>query len=218
VSGAGSKAGNLKVDRTTPPRLIDRVDLLAALDCAAAGRLTIISAPAGSGKTSLLRAWADRSGQAHRLVMLRVQRDQRDAQQFWLALVRRPVHSLRKNLLDVRGDVGVQRGRDNSNIRAMRPRLEGPSDSQIYRVTEAKLFVPAIWLRVRNTTAPSCATSGRRVPSHVATLDLQALVPPAGCCSICSKRGAFYTTARTVAQVRRGCERTGSRSLLMNCS
>ena len=44
----------------------------------------------------------------------------------------------------------------------MRPRLEGPSDSQIYRVTEAKLFVPVIWLRVRNTTAPSCATSGRR--------------------------------------------------------
>jgi hypothetical protein len=111
VSGAGSKAGDLKVDRATP-RLIDRVDLLAALDRAAAGRVTIISAPAGSGKTSLLRAWADRSGQAHRLVMLRVQRDQRDARQFWLALVRRPVHSLRRKLLDVRGDVGVQRGRD----------------------------------------------------------------------------------------------------------
>ena len=54
MSGAGSKAGNLKVDRATP-RLIDRVDLLAALD-RAAGRVTIISAPAGSGKTSLLRA------------------------------------------------------------------------------------------------------------------------------------------------------------------
>jgi len=69
------------------PRLIDRGDLLAALDRAAARKVTIISAPAGSGKTSLLRAWADRPGQRHRLAMLQVQRDQQDAQQFWLALL-----------------------------------------------------------------------------------------------------------------------------------
>jgi LuxR family transcriptional regulator, maltose regulon positive regulatory protein len=74
------------VDRTAP-RLIDRGDLLAALDRAAAGKVTIISAPAGSGKTSLLRAWADRPGQRHRLAVVHVQRDQRDAQQFWLALL-----------------------------------------------------------------------------------------------------------------------------------
>jgi LuxR family maltose regulon positive regulatory protein len=49
--------------------------------------VTIISAPAGSGKTSLLRAWADRPGQPHRLAVLQVQRDQHDAQQFWLALL-----------------------------------------------------------------------------------------------------------------------------------
>jgi LuxR family transcriptional regulator, maltose regulon positive regulatory protein len=49
--------------------------------------VTVISAPAGSGKTSLVRAWADRPGQRHRLAMLQVQRDQRDAQQFWLALL-----------------------------------------------------------------------------------------------------------------------------------
>ena len=49
--------------------------------------MTIISAPAGSGKTSLLRAWADRPGQRHRLAVLQVQRDERDAQQFWLALL-----------------------------------------------------------------------------------------------------------------------------------
>ena len=69
------------------PGLIDRGDLLAALDRAAAGKVTIISAPAGSGKTSLLRAWADRPGQPHRLARVQVQRDQRDAQQFWLALL-----------------------------------------------------------------------------------------------------------------------------------
>jgi LuxR family maltose regulon positive regulatory protein len=69
------------------PRLIDRGDLLAALDRAAAGKVTIISAPAGSGKTSLLRVWADRPGQPHRLAAMQVQREQHDPQQFWLALL-----------------------------------------------------------------------------------------------------------------------------------
>ena len=49
--------------------------------------MTIISAQAGSGKTSLLRAWADRPGQRHRVAVMHVQRDQQDAQQFWLALL-----------------------------------------------------------------------------------------------------------------------------------
>jgi LuxR family maltose regulon positive regulatory protein len=69
------------------PRLIDRGDLLAALDRAAASTVTIISAPAGSGKTSLLRAWAGRPGQPRPLAFVQVQRDQHDAQQFWLALL-----------------------------------------------------------------------------------------------------------------------------------
>jgi LuxR family transcriptional regulator, maltose regulon positive regulatory protein len=69
------------------PRLIGRGDLLAALDRAVAKKVTIISAPAGSGKTSLLRAWADRPGRRHRLALLQVQRDQQYAQQFWLALL-----------------------------------------------------------------------------------------------------------------------------------
>jgi LuxR family transcriptional regulator, maltose regulon positive regulatory protein len=74
------------VDRATP-RLIGRADLLAALDRAAAKRVTIISAPAGSGKTSLLRLWADCRGERHRLAVVQVQRDQHDAQQFWLAVL-----------------------------------------------------------------------------------------------------------------------------------
>jgi LuxR family maltose regulon positive regulatory protein len=74
------------VARTTP-RLIDRDELLDALDRAAARKVTIISAPAGSGKTSLLRTWAGRTGRAHRLAVLQVRRDQRDAQDFWLALL-----------------------------------------------------------------------------------------------------------------------------------
>jgi LuxR family transcriptional regulator, maltose regulon positive regulatory protein len=76
----------LKVAHATP-RLIDRGNLLAALDRAAARKVTIISAPAGSGKTSLLRAWTDHQGDRRRLAILQVQRDEQDAQQFWLALL-----------------------------------------------------------------------------------------------------------------------------------
>jgi len=67
--------------------LIARGDLVAALDRAATRKVTIISAPAGSGKTSLLRAWAGRQGQPRPLALVQVQRDQRDAQQFWLAVL-----------------------------------------------------------------------------------------------------------------------------------
>jgi len=68
-------------------RLIVRGDLLAALDRAAARKVTIISAPAGSGKTSLLRAWADYADRAHCIAFVPVRRDQDDAQEFWLALL-----------------------------------------------------------------------------------------------------------------------------------
>ena len=76
----------MTVARATP-RLIDRGDLLAALDRASAKKVTIISAPAGSGKTSLLRTWADRLDRADRLAVVQVRRDQHDAQDFWLALL-----------------------------------------------------------------------------------------------------------------------------------
>jgi LuxR family maltose regulon positive regulatory protein len=67
--------------------LIDRHDLVAALDHAAGKRVTIISAPAGSGKTSLLHAWADRARQDRRIVFMSVKPGQHDAQLFWLALL-----------------------------------------------------------------------------------------------------------------------------------
>ena len=68
-------------------RLIDRHDLLTTLDRAVEKRVTIISAPAGSGKTSLLHAWADRPGQDRLIAFMSVKPDQHDAQLFWLALL-----------------------------------------------------------------------------------------------------------------------------------
>lgn len=82
----------LRADRREPgpaaPRLIQRGELLASLDRTAEAKVTLISGPAGSGKTSLLRAWADGPGQAHRLAVVQVRRDQQNAQQFWLAVLR----------------------------------------------------------------------------------------------------------------------------------
>jgi LuxR family maltose regulon positive regulatory protein len=69
------------------PPLVDRSDLLAILDRAAAAKVTVISAPAGSGKTSLLRAWIARQDQRVRVCELQVPRNQQDAQQFWLAVL-----------------------------------------------------------------------------------------------------------------------------------
>src|SRR6266536_2463093 len=85
-AGRGYQGGPLTVAPAVP-RLIDRGDLVAALDRAAASKVTVISAPAGSGKTSLLRAWTDRPGQPRQLALVQVQRGEHDAQQFWLALL-----------------------------------------------------------------------------------------------------------------------------------
>ena len=67
--------------------LVDRHVLVAALDRAAGKRVTVISAPAGSGKTSLLRAWAEQPGQDRRIAFMSVRPGQQDAQLFWLALL-----------------------------------------------------------------------------------------------------------------------------------
>jgi LuxR family maltose regulon positive regulatory protein len=69
------------------PRLIQRGELLASLDRAVDSKVTLISAPAGSGKTALLRAWADGPGQPYRLAVVQVQRGQQDSQQFWMAVL-----------------------------------------------------------------------------------------------------------------------------------
>jgi LuxR family maltose regulon positive regulatory protein len=74
-------------DVSEPRGLLDRGDLIELLDRAVTKRLTVISAPPGSGKTSLLRAWADRSTNHRRVAFVSVERDQQDAQRFWSAIL-----------------------------------------------------------------------------------------------------------------------------------
>src|SRR5690242_17631011 len=68
-------------------RLLARDDLVARLDRSAARKVTVVSAPAGSGKTSLLRAWAAGPGRAHRVAFVPVRQGEQDTQVFWLALL-----------------------------------------------------------------------------------------------------------------------------------
>ena len=87
----------MSTDVSAARGLLDREDLLERLDRAVAKRVTVISAPPGSGKTSLLRAWAERAAGLRRVAFVSVERDQQDAARFWGAVldaVRRPDRSI----------------------------------------------------------------------------------------------------------------------------
>ena len=49
--------------------------------------MTMVSAPAGSGKTVLLRSWIDAAGLAERAAWVPVVRDERDPQRLWLSVL-----------------------------------------------------------------------------------------------------------------------------------
>ena len=64
--------------------LVARRGLLARLTEAA--RVTVLSAPAGSGKTLLLRSWGGAAGLAGRTGWVTVQGEERDPQRFWISV------------------------------------------------------------------------------------------------------------------------------------
>jgi LuxR family maltose regulon positive regulatory protein len=77
-------------ERSTPvrrPALVARTALFERLSAGYAGGVTLVSAPAGSGKTVLLRSWIEAVGLGERTAWVSVERDERDEQRFWLAVV-----------------------------------------------------------------------------------------------------------------------------------
>src|SRR6185312_10279269 len=73
------------VGRRTAKGIVARPELWDRLDGTA--RVTVASAPPGSGKTVLLRSWIDQAGLAGRVAWVPVGRDERDPQRFWLTVL-----------------------------------------------------------------------------------------------------------------------------------
>jgi LuxR family maltose regulon positive regulatory protein len=78
---------SISPDDSVKRGLLDREDLLQTLDRAVTKRVTVVSAPPGSGKTSLLRAWARRCTSLRRVAFVSVERDQQDARRLWSAVL-----------------------------------------------------------------------------------------------------------------------------------
>ena len=81
----GFEANSASFTRRVTSGVIDRPALFERL--AAAERVTLISAPAGSGKTLLLRSWIAEAGLTEHAGWVSVPREERDPQQFWIALL-----------------------------------------------------------------------------------------------------------------------------------
>jgi LuxR family maltose regulon positive regulatory protein len=50
-------------------------------------RVTIISGPAGSGKTVLLRSWVDEAGMSESTAWVSLGRDKPDPEHFWISVL-----------------------------------------------------------------------------------------------------------------------------------
>jgi LuxR family transcriptional regulator, maltose regulon positive regulatory protein len=87
VTSLAKRAGGLDPPGERAPSVVPRPALFALLSAAAAGGVTLVSAPAGSGKTLLLQSWIEHAGLAGRVAWVSVDRGERDAQRFWMSLV-----------------------------------------------------------------------------------------------------------------------------------
>ena len=67
--------------------LVVRPALCGRLSAARPGEVIVVCAPAGSGKTELLRSWVGSDADADRVAWVSVERGERDAQRFCLAIV-----------------------------------------------------------------------------------------------------------------------------------
>jgi LuxR family transcriptional regulator, maltose regulon positive regulatory protein len=68
-----------------PAGVVSRPELWKRIGNAA--RVTVVSAPAGSGKTVLLRSWVEETGLADSTAWVQVAREESDPQQWWLSVL-----------------------------------------------------------------------------------------------------------------------------------
>ena len=67
--------------------LIRRGGLFTRMSAADVGGVILVCAPAGSGKTVLVRSWIDTTGLLERTAWVSVNRGEQDAQRFWLSVI-----------------------------------------------------------------------------------------------------------------------------------
>ena len=67
--------------------VVRRGALLERLSGAGAGAVVLVCAPAGSGKTVLLRSWIEAMGRQARVGWVSVERGERDAGRFWRSVI-----------------------------------------------------------------------------------------------------------------------------------
>jgi LuxR family maltose regulon positive regulatory protein len=137
--------------------LIPRAGLFERLN--SAERVTLVSAPAGSGKTFLLRSWIAAEGLGERIAWVSVAREEHDPQAFWLSLLdslrrtRIGAERLRETLPDV--DFATVAQRLLEDLRSLPERLwlviddlhELQADVAIRKMGQALSGVPPV-LRV----------------------------------------------------------------------
>jgi len=80
----GRSARSDTADAHVTPSTVARRELFDLL--AEARRVTLVSAPAGSGKTSLLRAWIGDAGLDESAAWVAVERGEEDPKRFWLSV------------------------------------------------------------------------------------------------------------------------------------
>ena len=81
----GAVAETHQQTRSPADRFVSRPVLFERLSALAPGTVTVVCAPAGSGKTVLLRSWAAETDEA--VAWVTVERGERDAQRFWLHVI-----------------------------------------------------------------------------------------------------------------------------------
>jgi len=85
--------GGLETRRASPrtlaaaQRLVQRDALFGRLSVPEGFGVVLVCAPAGSGKTMLLRSWIEAAGLQGRVGWVSVERGEQDAQRFWLAVI-----------------------------------------------------------------------------------------------------------------------------------
>ena len=122
---AGSIATrHVRVERV-PARAqwVRRRQLFERLSATPPGGVALVCAPAGSGKTILLRSWVEAEGLGERVAWVAVERGEQDAQRFWLSVIDALADTIDGELIERIKPTPNFRGRGGGRTAALRPRL-----------------------------------------------------------------------------------------------